>query len=407
MFRNWLSWATFCLLFASSYKYDVDIFAASEFMKGFQQPEYILIIKKFAPYALIVLPFFLIAMVAKNGRLSYPFRRGSLILGLLLIFECLRLIPSDLQYAVQLASAGVVVTVFILIGSYVSGSRNPADIPSEICRGVGAFGILHVALNLSIIATGMGFHHGRFLGTTIQPNFIGVQMGLLALFLMGTQYRRWYFNGLRLAALLGALAMLLMSGSRTGLIVFVVSSAGTLFLRGIKPIYVLAATIVFAIAINSYFAFSLDAEGFNQYDRNNVNTRAESWSYLFSLIDTNVFLGTGRLPNFSENSYLRGWSAVGIIYPLLLGVFIVYTIYNFIRIKLQGSPVPEHAVLCGALIGMLFGAIFEGFLFDSFTFSLYAFVLCALGTEAGISGMWKSRAIAGMGVRSTGEVVRF
>lgn len=158
-------------------------------------------------------------------------------------------------------------------------------------------------------------------GTAAHPNYMGVQFGLAEMVLSCECLNNTSFIRLLVSVMmfLCGLLMLTLTGSRTGLVVFVVGSYFMLLAKaGFTARFAITALVgVIVLAIGSVFlihAFETGAGNsiLDSYLRDNVEVdaadRGEAWADLVDQIAERPITGTGRYGLSSENSFLRGWA---------------------------------------------------------------------------------------------------
>lgn len=381
-----ISITVFSILFAVAYKDDSAALAQNRWLAATEQPWFILLLKAYSIAALLLPAIAAVITLGSRLKIKSPMSVGLASLSVLFVFEVIRLGAAENGYGLQMIASGVIFSVFYLVFMAGHGSLRFQGASTALVSGLGSFALVHVGLNLAVLATGMGFHDARFLGTTIHPNFIGVQMAIAAIFLIGWLPKQGSVKLLRLAAIIGALACLLLSGSRTGLVV-----AGVGFLTYLvvskQPIrYILPfAFIGLTIAIGMLAFFPPTVE-LGQFDRGGVDTRAEAWNYLMHAVNAAPFWGAGDLPLASENSYLRGWATVGIAYPTFFVIFICSFLTYTSKIAIRTYRDKTAATFVACVAGLLVGGFLEGFLVDTFTPTLFAFLFSIAGLESSLKG---------------------
>lgn len=389
--RQWLmAIAVFGVLFAATYKNTADIVETSKFFIDVNVPVYLSAIQSVSAI-FFVLPILCAAtgLIFKGGRPVIG--KLTATIALLVVYLVFRLMGNDTDQAVKITSASAIFALFVPLAMIVQGEGSAISVPRSIEGGFFIFVTFHSLFNLALLLMGEMSHGGRFLGTSVHANFIGVQMALACLIFLcritlhGVK-RPWY----HLFALI-AFAILLASGSRTGLFVLA-SGIGVYFLlQGMSPL--LAAALAFAITISGIVFFlstGIDVT-LDQYDRGGINTRAEAWLYLWNIIDANPLVGVGYLPIKSESSYLRGWAAVGIPYVAIMLLFLGLIIISAVSYHIKNRKIPEISLMYAIVVGMLCGAFFENYLLDTLSFQIYVFLLAVLALDASVIGQWRPK----------------
>lgn len=379
-----LFWTTFSIMFAVTYKDDAAAFATSKWLSDYQQPAYVLLLKQISIAALALPPVAIIVLSLSKPVLNPTGFWATKTLAVLWLWELARLASSENLYAFQILAGGAIFIAFLLAFMLTARVGRASDAAQTVLHAMAALCLIHVIINLSTIVAGHGFHNSRFIGTTIQPNFIGVQMAISTLLLWSQTGFKGWTRPIYLAGAVTAAILLILSGSRTGVALLAVAITTYLMLRGINKKFLIPVLFaaVATVAVAS-LSFPSDIE-LGQYDRGGQNTREEAWSSLSLIIQSAPIAGQGELPLASESSYLRGWATVGLPFPILfLGALAVLSV-QIAQGMMRRQNVRVIAAFGGCAMGCLFGGVFEGYLIDSFTFTLFAFLFSLVGFEAAI-----------------------
>lgn len=370
----------FCILVAVTYKNDVQLFAESRWMKDFYQHPALIAFKSASP-AFLAVPLLFIIYGALRG-LRFDIRFGPIIslLALLLLFEIVRYGFGDANRISRLLVGGSLVAYILVCSGFSAASKGDRGRGTAFIDGLAMFSVMHIAINMVVLISGSGMHQARFLGTSIHPNFIGVQMATCALVLWARPSTKPLVRLASSGLAACAIVLVILSGSRTGLVVVTISLLSYYSLRRVRwwtLLILLSASILSAIIIP---LASIDL-ALDQYDRRGISTRDDTIALLISNINANPFFGSGEVPALNENSYLSGWSAFGIVFPVVFLIVIMTSFVSATRIVIRGRAPITTSLFAGLLFGLFAGAALEGFLIDSFTYSLVVFFIACIGFE--------------------------
>jgi len=378
-----LAASVFAILFAVSYRDDASIIAGSRFFQDVTQSAHIAALKQYSAVAFGV-PAIAAAIILLSG---WPARN---VLGLmtawltaLALFIILRVLPTAPEISGKVLISASIFSLVVPAAMCVAGTKGGGAVAPVVFRGALGFAYLHVALNLAMAFSGQGYHAGRFLGTTAHPNFIGVQLALCAMLMLAGFSGRLplkIFNALALAAALGAL---MLTGSRTALVVFGFGASVFWTARGVKLSHVLLVVGVLLLTSLGASAVGIDMD-MTQYDRaNGINTRGGAWTSLWRAVEEAPVAGLGEFPTSSENSYLRGWATIGIVYLVAYLGFVLAVVRCARSLRRVRARARAHHIFLGLLAGLLLGGVLEGFLLDTISPTIFLFLLSALALDAG------------------------
>jgi hypothetical protein len=255
-------------------------------------------------------------------------------------------------------------------------------------------GVIFIMINLflyifdrsSVIA---GF--GRMYGVTEHPNFFGVNCAIILVLIYtalgfvnkaGKQATQFKKEGLfvifrrpyLLLFLAASLFLMLLSGSRTALLIFFTAVVGGVIMQKGKRtsdfllLFLIISGVTLLIVYYSQITGLEDVRGISS-----ENTRTQAWLGMLDVILENPILGVGfENIGYSENSFLRAFSAAGIVGG---GIFMLLILY-FIKISLNSRS--WHSTQYGysispLILGLLLAANFEGYLLDTLSYPALIF----------------------------------
>jgi hypothetical protein len=236
------------------------------------------------------------------------------------------------------------------------------------------------------------FTQGRFLGTTGNPQHAGVLLAatIPCLMFLIQGIPNWTFTKTFWSALLLAtIYYLLLSGSRTAILMSVVSilffyrNNGKAWFQVILFLALIAALVLPFLQPENLSASSTGI-GTNVSDRftSTNNTREGVWTGMLETFSQNILFGAPLAQNsrlgYGENSWLSVGAAlglVGFIPMILMGWESLKMILQLTQLSNRNSYYFFQASAVVAGIGsMLVGSCFEAFLLGNITFSLLAFL---------------------------------
>ena len=239
------------------------------------------------------------------------------------------------------------------------------------------------------------FVQGRFLGTTGNPQHAGVLLAATIPCLMfliqsspGWNFAKFLWSGV----LLVTMYFLLLTGSRTGLIMGAISillfyrNNGGAWFRVIFFLAILAALVMPFLHPDSLSSSSTGIDG-SVSDRftSTNNTREGAWNGMWSGFMNNIVFGSpleGDRMGFGENSWLAAGDQlglVGFIPMMMMGWESVKLIWKLNQLSNRDSYYffQSSAIIAG-LGSMLIGSFFESFLLGNLTFAMLAFLIYLL-----------------------------
>jgi hypothetical protein len=252
-------------------------------------------------------------------------------------------------------------------------------------RSIAIVGSIFVTLNtyqyiLNPIA--VTFKQGRFLGTTGNPQHAAVLLAAIipSLMFLFQRIPNWNFiKFLWMAMLIGVMYFLLLTGSRTGLLMGAISillfyrNNGGAWLRLALALSFIAALVMPFLepsTLNS--SVGIDANVSARFSSLS-NTRADVWSSLWrSFIENPVF---GAPLYSSWLSAAANLGLVGFIPMALMGWESLKLMWE-LNLLSQRKPAYffQASMVIAGLGSLLLGSFFEAFLLGNITFSLLAFL---------------------------------
>jgi uncharacterized membrane protein YbaN (DUF454 family) len=260
-------------------------------------------------------------------------------------------------------------------------------------RSLAVAGLIFIAANTYqyiINPFAVTFHHGRFQGTTGNSQHAAVFLAatIPCFMFMVQSFRRWSFlKFLWVGILVIAMYFLLQTGSRTGLLMGMISillfyrNNGGAWLKVILFIGISAALLMPFLGTDSVTSSVGISSSVSDRFTSTNNTRAEVWNYMLADFSNNIVFGVplyGERLGYGENSWLAAGAAlglVGFIPMLLMGWECVKMIWQLNQLGNRNRYYffQSSAVMAG-LGSLLLGSIFEPFLLGNITFSLMAFL---------------------------------
>jgi hypothetical protein len=261
-------------------------------------------------------------------------------------------------------------------------------------KSIAVVGLIFVVANTYqyvISPYAITFNQSRFLGTTGNPQHAGVLLAatIPCLMFLIQSSPGWNFaKSLWSGVLVITMYFLLLTGSRTGLIMGVISillfyrNNGGIWFRLILFLAIFAALIAPFLQPETLSSSStgIDASVSSRFTSTN-NTRADAWSGMWSGFMNNIIFGSplqsGRL-GYGENSWLAAGDQlglVGFIPMILMGWESLKLIWQLNQLSSRNSYYFFQAsVVIAGLGAMLVGSFFEPFLLGNITFSMLSFL---------------------------------
>jgi hypothetical protein len=234
------------------------------------------------------------------------------------------------------------------------------------------------------------FLHGRFMGTTGNPQHAAVLLAatIPCLMFLIQGIPKWNFTkilwGLLLLAVMYFLAL---TGSRTGLLMGIISiflfyraNAGAWF-QVILTIGIIGLLVVPFLEPQTLGANAIDANVSSRFSTLGPNTRGDVSSGLWQTFSENLVFGAplvgGRL-GLAENSWLSAGATLGLVGFIPMMMMGWESLKLMWQLNLLSKRQPYYFFQCSTVIAglgsMLIGSCFEGYLLGNITFSLMAFL---------------------------------
>jgi hypothetical protein len=298
----------------------------------------------------------------------------------------------EFAYISAMTFGGIIFTLKMGLGKWMQDDENF----HLAVKSIAVAGLIFVVANsfqFLINRQAITFVHGRFLGTTGNPQHAGVLLAATVpcLMFLIQKLPRWNFaKFLWVTTLIVTLYFLLLSGSRTGLIMGAVSillfyrNNGGAWFRVILFLAISAALVLPFLQPETLSSSSIgiDVSVSDRFTSTN-NTREGVWNGMWNAFMDNILFGApleqgGRL-GYGENSWLSAGASlglVGFIPMMMMGWESVKMIWQLIQLSNRNSYYffQSSAVIAG-LGSMLIGSCFEAFLLGNLTFSLLAFLI--------------------------------
>lgn len=256
-------------------------------------------------------------------------------------------------------------------------------------RSIGLVSSIFILLNAYQAAVDIypiTFVHGRFLGTTGNPQHAAVLLSSsmpCLIFLFESHHRKW-IKGFWIINLILVGVLLLMTGSRTGMLMAILTilffyrnRGGALIRLGFVVAVVLAITFPLISQDGAIF-------GANQADvvsrfLSTDNTREAVWSALWQGFSQNPIFGAplmGSRLGFGESSWLAAGATLGLAGLIPLGLFGAACLRVMAKLATISKHQPSSYLQCSTVISglacLLVGSFFEAFLLGTLSFALFA-----------------------------------
>lgn len=246
------------------------------------------------------------------------------------------------------------------------------------------FSLIFVLTNFLNLLSGYGFVPGnpRFFGTSIHPNFIGVQLAICNIILLASVVGGWRFYGyigvaISIFVLVVGVVSQLATGSRTALLILIFGMM-LIFYRKNKLIFYVLAIAVSLIASILIIYIANDVFGVAESFFRGVgqsDTRTEAWYSMLKNIESAPLFGLGVFQGFSESSYLRLMVVFGVPYGILMiALLTILIVHHFKMDALAENYFHQKNLFIALTAGLSIGAFFEGYLTDLWSLPKLMFV---------------------------------
>lgn len=254
-------------------------------------------------------------------------------------------------------------------------------------RAIAISGIIFLITNLYqyiIDSSAVTFVHGRFLGTTGNPQHAAVLLACsIPCFMFMIEFsKEWNWIKLSWIAGLGAtLFFLFLTGSRTGALMGVFSvlffyrQKGSSWVR-FGLILLALATMLSFLGGETFLSSFVDLSVLNRFSSTESN-RDLVWQAQLNSFSNYPLLGApsvGERLGFGENSWLAAAASlglVGLVPMFLFGISCLRQIWQLHKLSQRrpGYFLPCSTVIAG-LASLMVGSFFEGYLLGNITFPL-------------------------------------
>ena len=286
---------------------------------------------------------------------------------------------------------GAVVAVIILGPSRWLGDDRDFVLAAQTIAGVGLIFVAANGYQALIDLHPITFVHGLLLGTTGNPQHAATLLAATIpafIFLYEQPAGRGWRRRLWLAGLALVIGALVMTGSRTGLLMAAITvllfyrrRIGLLLRIGLPVAIALWALVI--VFDQSSLVGDLSLTSATGKILSETNTRQDVWAVLWRNFLQYPFFGVplrgDRLFGYGESSWLGAAAAVGLagFIPLLLfGLTSLQMLIRLYRISRRSHRLfLQTSLVISGLASLLAGSFFEAYLLGNLTFSLMALLL--------------------------------
>jgi O-Antigen ligase len=385
----------FSLLFAAAMRDDRAYIAKSEWWSDLKINFVVSFLHEYS-VAILILTGILIVLSVFRCRHFYAYLTlGPLIFLMDLLYAACRGSIEDPHLGVNLFIGFLFYAVVIFYCFNIIANDCTSNFVKILVFSMLYFSYFVVAINAFNLLTGNGFVPGnpRLFGTASHPNYMGVQFGLAEIVLLCQCLKKTSFIKLLLSVMmfLCGLFMLTLTGSRTGLLVFVVGSyfmllakAGFTARFAITALVGVIALVIGPVVLIHQFETGADSSILDSYLRDNVevdaSNRSEAWADLVDQIAKRPITGTGRYGDYSENSFLRGWAIYGLPYFLMFNALIIINLFGLLVSCRRFGYEYGISLLFGLFMGLIAGSIFEGYLVEIWGVPIIVWILLTVSS---------------------------
>ena len=386
--------AIFFILFAAAMRDDTDFIAQSEWWSDLQTHFIVSLLKEYSITILALTGILIVVGVLRRRQFYLYLTLGPLIFLMDVLYALCRGLIEDSEFGVKLFIGLLFYTVVIFYCFNIIVSDCTSSFVKILVSSMLYFSNFVVAINAFNLLTGNGFVPGnpRLFGTTAHPNYMGVQFGLAEIVLLCEFLKKTSFTRLLVSVTMFfcGLLMLILTGSRTGLIVFVVGSyfmllakAGFTAKFAITALFGVIVLVIGTVFLIHAFATGPDNSILDSYLRANVegySTRSEAWADLIDQIAERPITGTGRYGLSSENSFLRGWAIYGLPYFLMFNALIITNLFGLLVACRRFGYEYGISLLFGLFMGLIAGSLFEGYLVEIWGVPIIVWILLTVSS---------------------------
>jgi hypothetical protein len=234
------------------------------------------------------------------------------------------------------------------------------------------------------------FVHGRFLGTTGNPHHAAVLLAatIPCLMFLIQGIPKWNFAKFMWGLiLLAVIYFLVLTGSRTGVLMGVISvclfyrNNGGAWFQLLLIMAVIAGLVMPFLEPQTLGSSVIDANVSNRFSDTSNNTRVGVSAGLWQTFSQNILFGApleGDRLGYGENSWLSAGATLGLIGFIPMVMMGWESLKLMWQLNLLGKRQPYYFFQCSAVIAgigsLLIGSCFEAYLLGNLTFSLIAFL---------------------------------
>jgi O-Antigen ligase len=399
--------AIFSILFAAAMRDDTSF---DEWWSDLQRHFVVSFLKEYSIIILVLTGILIVLSVLRCRHFYAYLTLGPLIFLINVMYAVCRGSIEDFQFGAKLLTAFLLYGVMIFYCVNIIINNGAREFVKIVVSCMLYFSYFIVAINAFNLLTGNGFVPGnpRLFGTAFHPNHMGVQLGIAEIGLLCEFLKRPSFIRLLVSVMmfLCGLWMLTLTGSRTGLLVFVVGSYFMLLAKaGFTARFAITALAgVIVLVIGTVFLIHqfetgadnsiLDSYLPDSYLRDNVevdaSNRNEAWADLVDQIAKRPITGTGRYGLSTENSFLRGWAIYGLPYFLMFNALIITNLFGLLVSCRRFGYEYGISLLFGLFMGLIVGSIFEGYFVEIWGVPIIVWIL--LTVSSGMQRVDRQRA---------------
>jgi len=379
----------FLLLLAAALKDDLESITISEYWSELSIHPAISFIKSTSFIFLTLAGIIGLHAIIRDKNLFFRISASSAFLILLSFVSALRATYFDMDASFKLFQAFALTLFIVLVGGRLASSCGVAILKQKLATTFYLFAATFIVINGMNVVLGYGFvpDNPRFFGTASHPNFIGAQLALcniiVAATIVGTHFARWHQYIAPIILLSGGIPALLLTGSRTSLLMLTVGLSALWFAKRKFRMNLLTAFAFLSLfGLFIFVIFNADADSTFYRGAGGANTRSEVWITMLRLITIHPWFGYGYFIDYSENSYLRSMIAFGIPFGLVLIAVVLFCAVKLFLLSWKNKKMqdkPEHLYLA-LMSALLVGGVFEGFLIDAWSLPKLTLILLTIVT---------------------------